>query len=296
MRDFLHHLFIPRASNKHRSKLLHHDALVLAVAFLFAGFIFIQGMHHEYPAVLGDSASVTVDDLLKYTNLQRQVNGLPPLKLNNDLTQAADMKGKDMFAKDYWAHVSPDGTTPWVFIKKSGYNYLYAGENLARGYDTSASVVDAWMHSPEHRDNLLSPHYTDIGFSVQTGTLVGYNTVLVVQEFGSPYTTAGDSVGTQTPPSANAAAPKEAPMGDITKPTIDLTAKPTTSQPLIDLTSLKRNISFFFLIFFIAVLALDALIIERKKIVRVFSHNLDHMLFLAFIVIAGILIGRGFIL
>ncbi|MGI8420439.1 MAG: CAP domain-containing protein [Candidatus Levyibacteriota bacterium] len=299
MRDFLHHLFIPRASNKHRSKLLHHDALFLAIAVLFAGFIFIQGMHREYPAVLGDAASVTVDDLLKYTNLQRQINGLPALKLNNDLNHAAQMKGKDMFAKDYWAHVSPDGTTPWVFIKNSGYNYQYAGENLARGYDTSTSVVDAWMHSVEHRDNLLSPHYTDIGFSVQTGTLVGYNTVLVVQEFGSPYAVGGDSASTgQVPPYAasNASEPKEALMGDIKKPTIDLSAAKSSSQPLVDLTSLKRNISFFFILFFIAVLALDALIIERKNIVRAFSHNLDHMFFFAFILLAGILIGRGFIL
>ena len=131
MRDFLHHLFIPRSSNNHRSKLLHHDALLLVVALLFAGFIFLQGMHREYPAVLGDAASVSIDDLLKYTNLQRQINNLPPLKLNNNLNHAAQMKAKDMFAKDYWAHVSPDGTTPWVFIKDSGYNYMYAGENLA---------------------------------------------------------------------------------------------------------------------------------------------------------------------
>lgn len=299
MQSFLHHLFFPRPSNNHRAKLLHHDALFLAVAFFFATFIFIQGMHREYPAVLGDAASVSIGDLLKYTNLQRQTNGLPALTLNDQLSKAAQLKADDMFAKNYWAHVAPDGTTPWVFIKKSGYDYLYAGENLARGYDTSASIVDAWMHSPTHRENLLSPNYKDIGFAVQSGTLVGYNTVLVVQEFGSPYSVQNLSSGQVNVPSSPTS-PKEAPMGDIKPDNQPLVAgkeaPAVEKKPVFDVTSVKRNISFFFLIFFIGILAIDAIIVERKQIVRLFSHNLDHMLFLIFILAAGILIGRGLIL
>ena len=64
-----------------------------------------------------------------------------------------------MIAKNYWAHNAPDGASPWSFFKNVGYRYLYAGENLARDFGDSASVVNAWMNSPTHRDNLLSGRY-----------------------------------------------------------------------------------------------------------------------------------------
>lgn len=298
MKHFLHHLFFPHSSNNHRAKLLHHDALLVAIALIFAAFVFIQGTYREYPAVLGDKASVSTEDLLRYTNMQREANGLKPLTLNQQLSKAAQLKAEDMFAKDYWAHVSPDGTTPWVFIKKSGYDYLYAGENLARGYDTSASIVDAWMHSPTHRDNLLSSNYTDIGFAIQTGSLLGSDTVLVVQEFGSPYTVQNLSNGNTG--NASPASPKIVPIGDYdtagNKPLVANASTKVQNQPLFDLTSFQRNFSFFFLIFFIGLLAIDALIVERKQIARLFSHNTDHMLFLVFVLLAGILIGKGLIL
>ena len=86
-----------------------------------------------------------------------------------------------MFSKDYWAHNAPDGTTPWVFIKNTGYNYIYAGENLARGFNSASDVINAWMNSPEHRQNVLSPNYQNVGFAVATGTLSGEDTVLVVE-------------------------------------------------------------------------------------------------------------------
>lgn len=315
MKRFLQHLFVPHESNNHRSRLLHHDSLLLIITFLFAGLIVVQGTHRQYPAVLGDATSISSEDLLKYTNIQRQANGLVPLRINRELTQAAKLKAHDMFAKDYWAHVAPDGTTPWVFIKDSGYEYLYAGENLARGFTTSAGVVDAWMNSPSHRENLLSPHYTDIGFAIESGSLTGTETVLVVQEFGSPYT----SKDTTTDAGQFALLPSPVPTVFVAPGTAQPTTSPSPSEkvygntqvneprslagvaaaqnkPLIDATSVKRNMSFFFLALFLVVLAIDAIIIERKKIVRIFSHNVDHILFLLFILLAGILIGRGVIL
>lgn len=313
MKQILHHLFLPHESNNHRSKVLHHDSLLIAIAFLFAGIIVIQGIHRQYPAVLGDATSITVQDLLKDTNLEREANGLPPLVLNADLTKAAQMKAKDMFAKDYWAHVSPDGTTPWVWIRDSGYNYLYAGENLARGFSTSGDVTTAWMNSPEHRANLLSPNYTDIGFAVQSGTLTGSETTLVVQEFGSPYnpdgTVAVTTQTTQTTPAPtgyilSSSVPTSGPSAPqvvisnvkIGQPSSLDNSSLGQNQSLIDANSLKRNISFIFLSFFLIILAIDAIIVERKKIVRVFSHNVDHMLFLLFILLVGIIIGGGAVL
>lgn len=312
MKRFLHHLFIPHKSNNHRSRILHYDSLLLIITILISVFIVIQGIQRQYPAVLGDSTTtITVTDLLKYTNLQREANGLKPLTLNSDLTNAAQMKAKDMFAKDYWAHVSPDGTTPWVWIRDSGYNYLYAGENLARGFDTSADVVTAWMNSPEHRANMLSPNYTDIGFAVKSGTLTGTYTTLVVQEFGSPYNpdgitavTTNDSptpipasmIAADAQPSASGS-PKVV-VGNIKmdQPSAIAGQAAQPKQPLIDATSFERNLSFAILGFFLLIFAIDAIIVERKQIARVFSHNVDHMLFLLFILLVGIMIGRGIVL
>lgn len=314
MRDFLHHLFVPRHSNNHRSKLLHHESLLLSLALLVSTLIVIAGAERQYPAVLGDATSISVADLLTYTNIQRQAEGLPPLRLNDKLSQAAEAKAQDMFAQNYWAHVAPDGTTPWVFIKGAGYEYLYAGENLARGFDSGSAVVDAWMASPTHRENLLSPNYTDIGFAVESGTLTGTETVLVVQQFGRPYEAESEPEIAQTSEEVTvASSPAGIIIAQITPvPTVRPTNAPITvsepqnqsapgvasiqNQPLMDTDDVKNNIGFFFLFVFIGVLAIDAVIVERKKIARVFSHNLDHMLYLLFILLAGILIGRGSIL
>ncbi len=315
MKRLLHHFFVPHESNNHRARVLHHDFLIIVIGFLVAGLIVMQGAHRQYPAVLGDSTSaITVSDLLKYTNLQRESNGLAPLTLNPELTHAAQMKADDMFAKDYWAHVSPDGTTPWVFIKDSGYDYLYAGENLARGFDSSSAVVTAWMNSPEHRANMLSPNYTDIGFAIEDGSLTGTDTTLVVQEFGSPYDADGTVKQNPLPSGVVSITPTPSGVAALAQPTISPTpqivvgniqiGQPSAlagqaaqqNQPLVDASSLKRNISYAFIIFFVLIFAVDAIIIERKKIARIFSHNIDHMLYLLFILLAGIIIGRGVIL
>ncbi|MGH9856846.1 MAG: CAP domain-containing protein [Acidobacteriota bacterium] len=311
MLDFLHHLFVPRESNGHRSKLLHHDSLLLVIAFLVAGLVIFAGAQKQYPAVLGDATSISVEELLSDTNLKRQEHGLVPLTLNTQLSQAAAQKAQDMFAKNYWAHVSPDGTTPWVFIKASGYEYLYAGENLARGFDNSSAVVEAWMNSPTHRENVLSAHYTDIGFAIQSGTLTGTDTILVVQEFGSPYSgedeTAvnGQSASVPSPvptvyQTADTAVPSPTSVPIAQDPALQAVVPQAgvstiENKPLVD-SSNVRLIIFFFVLLFLVALAVDALYIERKNIMRTFSHNVDHMLFLLFILVVGILIGRGVII
>ena len=185
MRKFLRHLFLPKESNNYRAKILHHDVLILLIVFFLSAGVVMSYVRTNFPSVLGTFSDISSEQLLDITNSDRQAAGLPPLSLNNDLSQAAIGKANDMFSKDYWAHVAPDGTTPWVFIKNAGYTYVYAGENLARGFTTPQSVVDAWMASPSHRENMLSPHYKDVGFAVETGKLNGEDTVLVVEMFGS---------------------------------------------------------------------------------------------------------------
>ncbi len=205
-----------------------------------------------------------------------------------------------MFADNRWAHIAPDGTTPWVFIKNSGYDYLYAGENLARGFTNASDAVNAWMASPTHRENLLSSNYSDVGFAVRSGTLTGSDTILIVQMFGTKYVPqdqekpvaqiAAAVVSPQPSPIISQAA-----LGEVLPSQAPVVAA-IKNDPLIDSKSTKKNIGIFIIVFFIGVLAIDAIIIERKKIARVVSHNLDHILFLIVLLLAAIIIGRGVIL
>lgn len=91
-----------------------------------------------------------------------------------------------MIKNNYWAHVAPDGTEPWSFLIDEGYNYYFAGENLAKDYTNAPSTIKAWMNSPEHKKNILDGNYTEQGITVRRATLQGATGLLVVHFFGSP--------------------------------------------------------------------------------------------------------------
>src|SRR5260221_9241038 len=183
--DTLAHLFLPRASNHHKAKILHPSSL-LVLAFLVGIFQFtLHAAPITHPAVLGYAAQISTNDVIKFTNEKRAEAGLTSVTFNQALTDAALEKGHYMIDHDFWAHVAPDGTEPWFFFQKHGYKYRYAGENLARDFSGAQSAVDAWMASPSHRENMLSPKYKDIGVAVVEGDLSGSDTTIVVQLFGT---------------------------------------------------------------------------------------------------------------
>lgn len=314
MLGFLHHLLFPRESNNHRAKILHHDSLIVIIClFLFVTSLF-AAVSRTSPDVLGISFNISAGDLLAITNQKRQENGLGPLSMNGQLASAAEQKAAHMFANNYWAHIAPDGTTPWFFIKNSGYPYLYAGENLARGFTSSGDVINGWMNSPTHRENMLSANYKDIGFAIREGSLTGSDTILVVEMLGSTYgggssqpqaavqpTTAPTvAVAAITPkPSAVPTAvptstPTPTPTPKVEKPIVNVAA--ASNNPLIDSRSTSNKIALGFLALLIAILIIDAVIIEKKQIIRVVAHNLDHIIFLIIIAIVIIIISRGIIL
>jgi uncharacterized protein YkwD len=67
---------------------------------------------------------------------------------------------------------------------QAGYaNWTWVGENIAAGYPTPEAVVSGWMSSPEHRDNILSPDYTEIGVGVANGS--GQFGTCWAEEFGA---------------------------------------------------------------------------------------------------------------
>ena len=97
------------------------------------------------------------------TNNIRSSNELYAYAHNSQLASAARAKASHMCTHDYWAHTAPDGTTGWDFIRQSGYSHAVAGENLARGFNTEAEVLNGLMNSAGHRANVLSTNFKDIG-------------------------------------------------------------------------------------------------------------------------------------
>lgn len=131
-------------------------------------------------------AAVISAVLVDLANEDRSERALPELKTDPLLTAAAQAKADDMAAKGYFSHTTPEGYDSWHWFEQAGYEYRFAGENLAVNFSDSTEVEEAWMASPTHRDNIISPRYTEIGIATAVGTYEGRETVFVVQMFGMP--------------------------------------------------------------------------------------------------------------
>jgi hypothetical protein len=276
IKTFIHHLFIPHEENNFRAKSLHTDFLTvyLVIAFLMM-MVFKQGNIHD---VLGFATDISVEKLYQLVNQQRQKNNLPSLVLNSNLSLAAQKKAENMFQENYWSHYAPDGKTPWDFILGAGYKYEYAGENLAKNFLFSNGVVDAWMNSTTHRDNLLKKEYTEVGYAIVNGILNGEQTTLVVQEFGKPI--ANSSILPSIEASENI--PEVKPVIEKNVEQI-LTQK--TVQPKINALNFSFNLNVVFMIFLIMALAFDFYFASKFNIIRTGGKNTAHLLFIIFILI-----------
>lgn len=132
------------------------------------------------------ASQINKENVLFLLNHERIYYGLSPLKDDTELDSAATMKSKDMSNRNYFEHYAY-GLTPWDFIHNAGYNYLYAGENLAMNFDTAEGMVNAWMDSPAHRANILNPDYTDTGLGIVKGATyssAANEPVIVTNMFG----------------------------------------------------------------------------------------------------------------
>ncbi len=272
--QFIYH-FLPHPHKKERAKLLSHKALsvyCLAVLVLFA---FFKIAPRFLPGVLGYASNINTKDLFVYANKERGKAGLNDLKKNDSLSKAAQNKAKDMFANGYWAHVSPDGTEPWDFILAQNYDYSRAGENLAKNFNSSKEVVEAWYQSPSHRENLLNKNYTDVGYAVVDGVLDGYETTLVVQFFGTPRN-----------PSYLAAVDTEPTAAQVVKNPVELPSVLNSSLPkastvpTIDIAFLSRTFAVVFGGYLGLLLLLDIWYSKLKGIPKFTGHTFAHFAFL----------------
>ncbi len=150
-------------------------------------FTMIMGMSSPSKS---DAANYTAQQVIALTNDDRANQGLTSLNVDQQLMNAAMNKARDMFEKQYWSHYGPNGETPWQFIYAQGYSYIYAGENLAKGFTDVQSINQSWLSSPEHRANILKPEYDEIGVAVMDGILEGKEVTLVVQMFTKEKTVA----------------------------------------------------------------------------------------------------------
>ena len=134
------------------------------------------------------SAPLTIGGVLAWTNIERHENGaLAPLLENAQLDLVAAERLRDMFAEQYFDHVSPSGVSPSDVAQKQGYHFIAFGENIALGsYQNDQALVQAWMNSSHHRANILNKHYTEIGVAVGKAQYRGQETWIAVQNFGTP--------------------------------------------------------------------------------------------------------------
>lgn len=102
------------------------------------------------------------------TNEQRRINGLAPLQIDAQLSQVAQTKSQDMQRYGYFSHTSPTYGSPFDMMRDFGVSYRTAGENIAQGQRTPQEVVNAWMNSTGHRQNILNGNFTHIGVGYET--------------------------------------------------------------------------------------------------------------------------------
>ncbi|WP_052123948.1 CAP and S-layer homology domain-containing protein [Ureibacillus manganicus] len=107
------------------------------------------------------------DEVISFVNFEREKAGMKPLIQDKLLNQLAIIKAQDMIDRDYFEHRSPFYGYPWDLATLFDYGYTNFGENIARNYHSPKDVVEAWMASPSHKENILRNNYTNIGVGVR---------------------------------------------------------------------------------------------------------------------------------
>jgi hypothetical protein len=221
--------FIPQTGNDNKPHILRPRA----IAFFFivmlvaeSAFIFSSTYIAPRSKLFG---IIEVTALVDETNQQRAAQGFATLQTSPLLQQVAQDKANDMAANSYFAHTSPSGVTPWDWFEKVGYQFSYAGENLAVDFSNSQDVTNAWMNSPEHRSNIMNSNFTQIGMATAQGTLNGQPATFVAEEFGTPASAPLAFINTAAAATVTNPAPVTTPAKTPSKPAPAPAPKPVTT-------------------------------------------------------------------
>lgn len=312
----LRHLFHPQRSNNHRPRVLHPHAFTYLslIALVFFGLVNSSLIKLDrFGYVLGFASNITPHQVVEFTNTERARLGLLPLTFNPKLATAAMAKGQDMINDQYWAHIGPDGKEPWSFIREAGYTYKVAGENLARDFYSTSEMMAAWMNSPTHKANIINGNYKEIGIAVIDGNLLGHETTLVVQMFGTqptqvvqnkiPATTNNQTAQRGNPETISLTQPAPVANQIFSNPDQDLVqfvqaTKPTALNepavlasvlvprgdlslpPLFSVLQLTKAFFLAMILMIVLTLIYDAVVIGHYKTTRLVGKNLAHIIFL----------------
>ena len=182
--SFLKKLFVSQKENNYKPHIFR-DISTFSIFFIVIA-LFIIAVSGRVIVGTDFTALVLPKVLVDYANQDRDAKNYNHLAINPVLEKAAQMKANDMAENSYFAHKSPAGKTPWYWFEQVGYDFSYAGENLAVNFNDSIDVNTAWMNSPGHRDNIMNSNFTEIGIATADGMYQGKRTTFVVQLFGRP--------------------------------------------------------------------------------------------------------------
>lgn len=186
MKKHLIDYFIPHEGNDYKPHSLQKAAMTGMVILVLLSFTMANVQSFLWVASDWMVSTILPAVIVDLTNDERSGMALGTLTRNTTLDAAAQLKAQHMAEKEYFAHFSPDGVSPWFWFAQADYNFVHAGENLAIHFTDTGELVDAWMDSPTHRANIINGNYTEIGIGTAEGEFEGYRTIYVVQLFGTP--------------------------------------------------------------------------------------------------------------
>jgi hypothetical protein len=189
LKSTLKHLVVPHKGNDFHPHIIRWQGLAVTAVvsvLMHIGYGYITTGQF---AVLGKSTTISINDLADKTNEVRTDNKLKALTIDQRLNKAAQDKADDMIKNNYWSHESPSGVTPWHWIEQNGYSYDVAGENLAKNYSDASEVMNAWMQSETHKQNIMNQKFTAMGFAVADGVVGAKITTIIVAYYAAPLNT-----------------------------------------------------------------------------------------------------------
>ncbi len=116
-----------------------------------------------------DNVKNVESQVLAIVNQERAKAGLRPLQMDWELQRVARTKSQDMADKGYFSHQSPTYGSPFDMMRQFGITYSSAGENIASGQKSPQEVMNSWMNSQGHRENIMKPEFTHLGVGYYRG-------------------------------------------------------------------------------------------------------------------------------